>query len=292
LEEIRKECKILNAAWSGSPARPVPFIPENPTWTDLCGRADFETAMADPKMLSLGYVAATAGIYSLDLSRTFCYTVAGRRRSGKTNMLRLLMRSAAQKGAKIAVLETDGNSLKGEAVALQGNYCTNLEEIVNFVGQLAPEFRKRNQLKHQLAEQGMDEENMYQRMSQEETWLVVISDLAAFCELVYSTEARELNLNGALENLIGKGFMHQIFFAAAINVDDKSRAAAEGALYELFTREQTGILLGGNAYGQQVFEFSGMSFQEQGTPEKPGIGLVPPKDGESYARVVLPLIKG
>ena len=292
LETIREECRMLNDAWNGPTARQVPCIPQNPVWTDLAAREDFAAALADPKALPLGYVAATAGIYSLDLSRMFCYTVAGRRRSGKTNVLRLLMRSSKAKGARISVLETSGSSLKNEAGALDAAYYTSLDEIVEFVRELAPTFKARHAIKQELAAQGLDEDAQYQRMCREQTWLVVISDLAAFVELVYSPSGRERNLNGALENLIGKGFLHQIFFAAAMDVDDKARAAGEGMLYDYFTGEQNGILLGGNASGQQVFDFSGMPFKDQGTPEKPGVGLVPPKNGEHYERVILPLAKG
>ena len=292
LSNIEEECRLLNAAWSGPVARQVPFIPENPTWADFSGREDFTSALADPRALPLGYVSSTAGIYSLDLSRTFCFTVAGRRRGGKTNALRLLMRSAAAKGARVAVLECGGSSLRNEASVLQAEYYTGLEEIVGFVGKLAPIFKARHAIKQSLAAQGLEEDAQYQHMSREDTWLVVISDLAAFVELVYSSAGREQNLNGALENLIGKGFLHQIFFAAAIDTDDKARAASEGMLYELFTREQNGVLLGGSAASQQVFDFSGMPFKDQGTPEKPGVGLIPPKNGEAYERVILPLVKG
>lgn len=292
LEKIRAECQGLNRAWNGPVARQVPFIPENPVWGDLTAREEFAAALADPKALPLGYVASTAGVYSLDLSRMYCYTVAGRRRSGRTNVLRLLMRSAEAKGARIAVLETGGTSLKNEAAALNSSYYSTLPEIVGFVGELATLFRTRHALKQELAAQGLEEDAQYQRMSREQTWLVVISDLAAFTEFVYSPAGREQNLNGALENLIGRGFLHQIFFAAGMDVDDKARAAGEGMLYDFFTREQNGVLLGGNASGQQVFDFSGMPFKEQGIPEKPGVGLVPPKNGESYERIILPLAKG
>lgn len=292
LEKIREECKLLNTAWSGPAARLVPFIPENPVWTDITSREEFASALADPKALPLGYVASTAGIYNLDLSRMYCYTVAGRRRSGRTNVLRLLMRSAEAKGAKIAVLETSGTSLKKDATALNAGYYSTLSEIVGFIGELAPLFKTRHILKQELVAQGLEEDAQYQRMSQEQTWLVVISDLATFIELVYSPAGREQNLNGALENLIGKGFLHQIFFAAGMDLDDKARAASEGMLYDFFVKEQSGILLGGNASSQQVFDFSGMPFKDQGTPEKPGVGLVPPKNGEPYQRVILPLAKG
>ena len=66
----------------------------------------------------------------------------------------------------------------------------------------------------------------------------------------------------------------------------------EGPLYDYFTGEQSGVLLGGNASSQQVLDFSGMPYDKQSTPEKPGIGLVPPRDGGPYGRVVLPLAKG
>lgn len=292
VEKIREECRALNAAWEGPAARQVPFIPENPIWTDLTSREDFAAALADPKALPLGYVASTAGVYSLDLSRMYCYTVAGRRRSGKTNVLRLLMRSAEAKGARIAVLETSGTSLKNEALGLNSGYYSTLDEIVGFIGELAALFKSRHVLKQELTAQGLEEDAQYQRMCREQTWLVVISDLTAFLELVYSAAGRERNLNGALENLIGKGFLHQIFFAAAIDVEDKARAASEGMLYDFFTREQSGVLLGGSASSQQILDFSGMPFKDQGTPEKPGVGLVPPKDGGPYERVILPLARG
>lgn len=293
MEQIRTRCRELNAAWSGSVARQVPFIPENPVWADLAAHPGFAAALADPKALPLGYVSETAEVYSLDLSRMFCYTVAGRRRSGKTNVLRLLMRSAAAKGARIAVLEPKGKTtLKNDAAAAGADYYATLEEIVGFVGQLAPIFRDRHGIKKALIEQGLEEDAQYERMCREETWLVVIADLADFTELVYSAKGQELNLHGALENLIGRGFLHQIFFAAAIDVEDKSRAAMEGPLYDYFTGEQSGVLLGGNASSQQVLDFSGMPYDKQSTPEKPGIGLVPPRDGGPYGRVVLPLAKG
>ena len=56
---------------------------------------------------------------------------------------------------------------------------------------------------------------------------------------------------------------------AGMDLDDKARAASEGMLYDFFVKEQSGILLGGNASSQQVFDFSGMPFKDQGTPEKP-----------------------
>lgn len=292
MEAIRSECKILNTSWSGPVARQVPFIPSSPVWTDLINREDFSIALADPKALPLGYVSSTAGIYSLDLSQTFCYTVAGRKRSGKTNVLRLLMRSVKAKNGKIAVIETTSSSLKNEADALNADYYSSLDEIVGFIGNLAQTFKARHAIKQELVSQGLEEDAQYLRMCQEEMWLVVISDLTSFLELVYSNDGRERNLNGALENLIGKGFLHQVFFAAAMDVDDKSRTASEGILYDYFSREQNGILLGGNVSSQQVFDFSGMPFKDQGLPEKPGVGLVPPKNGEAYQRIILPLAKG
>lgn len=290
-EKIRTRCEILNQAWPGKRARTIPFIPEKPVWADLAEHDDMPEVLKDPRKLPLGYDDATASIYSLDLSRSYCITVSGRPRTGKTNVLKLMMRAAKAKNARITVLETNGVSLKKEAQQLGAEYYSDLDGVVSFVGRMALTFKERNGIKRELVGQGLDEDAQFIRMSQNELCFVVVSDLVSFVDMVYSAAAKERNLNGALENLIGKGFLHHIYFAAALNLDTRINAVGM-PVYEMFVKEQSGIHLGGNVAAQQVFDFSGMPFKEQNIPEKAGIGLTPSRDGEPYRRVILPLVKG
>lgn len=288
---IQKECARLGAAWEGRCARRIPYIPENPVWKDLAQREDFQALAAQPRYLPFAYDAETAGIYSIDVARTFCFTVSGRARTGKTNVLKLLMRSACAKGAHIAVLEPDGGSLRAEAAQLGARHLSGLEEIVAFVGELGNTFVARNKVKWELINQGLEPDAVFERMGREPLWLVLIADLVAFARFTDTPEARELNLSDALQGLIERGELHNIVFAAGL--DQERRYEAGGlAVYEEFVRKKTGIHLGGNVANQQLFDFNGMPYSEQSIVEKPGTGLVAPMDGEPYLRVVLPLAKG
>lgn len=290
-EKIEARCKAMAETWQGSPARPIPFIPEKPQWQDLMDRPETAALLADDRHLPIGYDYETAGIYSVDLRFTYCYTVAGRGRSGKTNLLKLFLRMANARGMRLTVIETEGAALQGEAAALGAEYCRTLEEIVAFVRDLGPTFRDRHVIQRELRACGTEEDDIYTRMTREKPWLVVVADLAAFVERVTRQDARDLRLDGSLLNLIGKGFLHNIYFVGALDQNDRSRVAGT-PLFEEFVKDGNGIHLGGSVSSQQLFDFSGMPFALQGKPEKPGVGLVPPRDGEPYRRVILPQVKG
>ncbi len=290
-EAITAECEKLAEAWHGKRARKIPFIPSRPTWQDFMEREEIPSLLKDRSCLPVGYDYATAGIYCIDLRRVFCYTVSGRARSGKTNLLKSIMRTANKKDAKITVIEPGAMSLKREAKSLGAEYCSNVEETVDFVGRLGPEFQKRYQSKQQMVSQGMEEDEIFARIIEEEPWFVFIADLYEFIQMVYSPESQEKNLHGALENLIGKGFMHNIYFIAGFNQDNRTQLVGE-PLYDFFVHDKTGIHLGGNVAAQQLFDFTDMPFKEQGISEKPGSGLVPPNESERIRRIILPLAKG
>ena len=288
---IRSQCLDMASRWTGQKARMVPEIPEKPTWADFVAREEMSELFTDKRYLPLGYDYATAGIYSVDLRFTYCFIVSGRARTGKTNVLSLLMRSAKQKGMYVSVLEPEGNSLQSEAQRIGAERYTTLDEIVSFIGQLGQTFRTRHAILREMVAAGAGEEEQFVRMSQEQPWLVVIPDLVTFVSFAMAPQASALNVDKAMENLIGKGFMHNIFFVIALNQDNRSKVAGL-PLYEEFVKEKCGIHLGGNVAAQQLFEFQGMQFKEQNLIEKPGVGLIPPINGEPFRRVVLPLVKG
>lgn len=290
-EIIAQECEEMRARWKNKCARPIPFIPEDPTWTDLMEREEMPTLLADKRCLPIGYDYATAGIYSINLRTSYCYIVSGHARSGKTNVLKLIMRAAKEKGMRISVLEPEGGALKNESDQLGAERFVTVQEMVNFVGELGPTFSQRHEIQKQLIASGAEEDEQFERMSQEQPWLVVVSDLIDFLKLTETATAKDYNLGGSLVNLIGKGFMHNIYFAVGFDQDRRMEASGK-PLYEEFVKDRNGIHLGGSVGSQQLFVFSDMPFGQQNTPEKPGIGLVPPRDGQPYRRVVLPIARG
>lgn len=290
-EALETACGAMAEAWQGESARPIPFIPEKPVLQDLLERPETADLLADDRHLPIGYDFTTGGIYSVDLRYTYCYVVSGRARTGKTNLLRLFLRMAKQKQMRLSVLEPAGTALKNEAEKQGADYCTTLDELVDFVGNLGETFRSRKAIKTALLEKGAEEDELYEAVRREPAWLIVIDDLVSFVERVNKSDARARHLDGALANLLGAGFLYNIYFVAGL--DQSARGRVSGTpVYEEFVKDKNGIHLGGSVSSQSLFEFSGMSFSEQGKPEKPGVGLVPPRDGEGCRRIILPQVRG
>lgn len=290
-ESLEAACRTMAAVWQGKPARPIPFIPEKPVLQNLLDRPETADLLADDRHLPIGYDFATGGIYSIDLRYTYCYVVSGRARTGKTNLLRLFMRMAKHKQMRLSVLEPVGSALKNEAEKLGADYCTTLEDLVSFVCNLGETFRSRKAIKTALVDKGAEEDELYAAVRCEPAWLIVIDDLISFVERVNKSDARALKLDGALINLIGAGFLYNIYFVAGL--DQSARGRVSGTpVYEEFVKDRNGIHLGGNISSQSLFEFSGIPFSEQSKQEKPGVGLVPPRDGEGWRRIILPQVRG
>ena len=289
-EALEAACHAMAAAWQGPAARPIPCIPENPVLQDLLDHPETAGLLADDRHLPIGYDFATGDIYSVDLRYTFCYVVSGRARTGKTNLLRLFLRMGKQKQMRISVLEPSGTALKNEAEKLGANYCSTLDELVAFVGTLGETFRSRKAIKSALLAGGAEEDELYQAVRREPAWLIVIDDLVSFVERTTESDAHALRLDDTLINLIGKGFLYNIYFV--VGLDQSTRGRVSGRpVYEEFVKDKNGIHLGGNAASQNLFDFTGMPYSEQSKPMKPGMGLVPPRDGEGYRCIVLPQIR-
>ena len=160
-----------------------------------------------------------------------------------------------------------------------------------FLRGFVPVFQERNRLKKDCLKAEMEKEEIYARLSQEKPWFIFIADLPAYTAQMHGVQGLKDNACGAMANLFDKGYLHNIFFFACMNQDQKAEVMGKD-VYEKFVREKAGIHLGGNVMAQRLFDFTGMPFSEQSAVEKPGIGAVPPGDDEPYHKIVVPLVKG
>ena len=291
MELIGEECTRLGAQWQGKRARAVPSIPEKPVWSDYQRLQEVREATETASMLPIGYENETADIYSLDLYRTYCCIISGKARTGKTNLLKVMMRSAALKNAGLCVIEFDKNELQVEAQKYQAEYISTCEEYYQFMLRMIPVFQERNSKKKELWEQGMGEEDIFAAMGKERPWFILIADLVDFVKNIYGEEGEMRGLGPATDNLLEKGSLLNIYYAACLNWDKRHEALGR-PVFETFTSYKTGIHLGGGADEQRILEFPGMSMLEKGRPDKAGCGLVSTPDGQKSSRIVTPLVRG
>lgn len=289
-EKIVQECRRMAENWEGKCARKIPEIPENPVFDNLYDLESTQSAIKDPRLLPLGYNSENASVYSIDLCNTFTWLVIGKTRSGKTNVLRILMRMAKEKGADVALFDTT-NGLKGFAQRNSIRYIGKEEELVNYWMDMVPDIQKRNAIKKEAREQELDIQEIFNRMSDEKAYFLFIDEISEFIKMIYQPENADANLQPFLENITEKAWQMQIYLIAAYD-PTKQADVAGYKVFENLCKAKTGIHLGGNVSDQQILDFDYIPFTEQAKLYKPGFGQLPSIDGEVPIKsIVIPLDK-
>lgn len=289
LEEIETLGNSMRGAWTGRCARPIPEIPEKPVWSDFAQLEDTESLIKDDRHLPVGYNFENAAVYGIDLSRTYCYLVTGRARSGKTNLLKAIAGSALAKGGETVVFD-----FKGELSYLSGKenvvYIGTKAELFDFFQKLMPDFIARNKKKKADIQASLSDEELYTDMRSFPAKYLILPDLGDFIQNVKNPENFG-NAGPFIENLLDKGSLHNVYWFAALQPEDTLKLGGT-RMYDLFVRYKTGMHFGGNVSSQRIFNFDYIPYNEQSKAMKTGIGLVPYQEEETVQKVVIPLVKG
>ena len=288
LDEIEALGSRMREVWTGRRARPIPEIPEKPIWSEFAQLEDTEKLAADDRHLPVGYNSENAAIYGIDLTRTYCYLVTGKARSGKTNFLKAVINSTLLKGGETAVFD-----FKGEMAYLaekEGvSYISTKAGLFNFFKELIPNFVERNKRKKEGIRTSLSDEELYLDMRAFPAKYLIIADLGDFIQNVKKPEdfgdARPF-----IENLLDKGSMHNVYWFAALQPEDVTKLGGT-AVYDLFVRYKTGIHFGGNVAGQRIFNFDYVPYNEQTKVLKTGIASIPYNEEETVRKAVIPLVK-
>ncbi len=193
------------------------------------------------------------------------------------------------KDCEICVIDDPSHDFIGYSDSSRIRYVTDEQGIFDYFQELTPTFVERNKKKHELEAKGLEGEEIFDVMAEEEKpHFIFISDLTWFVPLIYNAE---LDMRGFLETIIEKGQYHNIFFLSSVSME-KRHMITGYQVYELFSGYKTGIHFGGKVSDNQVLNFDYLSFVEQGKAEKPGIGILPSSADEKAAKkVVVPLAR-
>ena len=289
---ITEACEKMRGAWSGKCARRIPSIPENPQYEDIRALDEYAEAVSDVSLVPFAYNYEDASVYSIDLKSTFCYCITGKKRTGKSNVLKLLMTAVSEKKGIKAVIEKDGAKLKGLSGAYGFRYLSTDADILDFFKEITPTFIERNKLKKQMLENGCSDSEIFEKMQRFEPVFVFIADIIEFINSVYHPQDGIGNMSGFFENIFDKGYLHNVFFFGGIDTDEASKVAGIRA-YTSFISCKTGVHLGGNVAAQRIFNFQNIHYSKLSKTSKKGEGLVPSYEDETVSKVVIiPLFGG
>ena len=289
MEKIERLADLMREKWKGKPAGKIPAIPQNPVWPEYAALEEVERLISDDRHLPIGYDMKNASAYGIDLSRIYCYLITGRARSGKTNLLKVMIKSALLKGGEVHIIDFSGD-LNGIAEKEALSVIDTDAKMFRFFADLLPDFKARNVQKKKNMREGMSDEEIYVDMRSFQAKFIFVANLADFVSHVMKPEGVS-EMKGFVENILDKGSLHNVFWAACHNQEDAPKVAGI-KIYEYFIRCKNGIHFGGNVTAQRIMNFDYVPFKEQSKTLKPGIGMLPANDEEDVQKVAVPLMKG
>lgn len=290
---LEKYGEIINQKWNGRHAKHIPTIPENPTWGEFELLDEVRQYNADDRHLAIGYNLRNADIYAVDLSKIYTFIISGKSRTGKTNLLKIIMLSAKQKGGKIFVMDDAVNGLSKFAEKIGAACISTQKQQFEFFKELLPIFKERNIRKLELQSMDSSEEEIYEQMQSEEKIYIFVADLTHFITQIYTVTEGIPEYKGFVRNITEKGRLHNVFFFAGFNQDDYLKINGRD-IYSNMIADRVGIHLGGNVSEQRIFNFDTLPFSEKSKKTKNGIGFLPVNggDNETVEKIVIPLYKG
>lgn len=278
-EAIEKLAENMKNIWNGKAARRIPEIPGNFIWSEFVSADQVQNLCKSNGYLPVGYDAESVEVYGINLSKTYCYLLGGRARTGKTNMLKVMMCSAACKGARIAVVDFEGE-LTPLCDRRDVTHIADDETLYGYLkDELIPVYRERNERMRTLE---------LKELTDETPIFVFIADLPEFIRHIYLPSEGIGGMEAVVENFWDKGRGHGIFWVGCMNTEDANLVADRKA-YKLFISDRRGAYFGGNVTAQKIFNFDDMPYAEQIKPEKPGVAILPLTEDETVRKVAVPL---
>ncbi len=288
MEHIADRAGCMAAAWKGRTAGKIPEIPEKPVWLQFGQLEEVISATRTNRKLPVGYDESNAAVYSIDLSRIYCFLITGNAHTGKRNCMRIMILSSRMMDSEIYVIDgsNDMSMLSGFADL---HFIHDADELFRFfMEELTPVFAARNRVKKALEEKGAEDEELYEALAGEKPVFIYIPDLVWF---VHQISLDERNMAGFMENLITKGRFHNIYFIACLSLESRSEVTSCRVFHD-FTGYRTGIHFGGNTLQNPFMDFDYLDYREQSAVQRPGIGRLPAADGEHVVeRIVVPLAR-
>ena len=292
-EAIAARCRTIARYWNGKRAMPIPQIPANPDWKLFSELDQYKELIQSQRYLPLAYRKSDASLYSIDLSKVYCYHISGRERSGKSMFLRNVACAAADRGARVIVVDKIGQVTETRtANMVNAEYVNTPDGLFELWKDIIITINQRHTKQQALLQQGLEDEEIYEQMLEYRQIFVLIADLNDFIQHCNNPGGGRASMGAQADNIISKGAQHQVYFFGAINNQDIPVASVQN-IYRSFTKGKQGVHLAGDLNAQKLLNYRNIPFAEQNRSSKPGVGHIPnEEDSMSVAEIVIPANKG
>ena len=282
--------KQMARRWKGKPPVKIPSIPSAPGAKAFFALEETLELLEAGDVLPLGYDLRTARIAGVLLEQVFCFMISGGGRSGKKNLMNLMIHSAWNMHAKVIRIDFRGILHSMIPKKTEKCFCTDIcstDQLISWCEEeLTPIYKARNRLVRSFEEEGMTRDEIYGHMKDQQCIFICFADLE---EVILAAREDERGLGDFLLGLFQRGELHRVYFAAILGIQGQQRLAGD-PLYTAFASWNTGIHLGGGTVSVPDLSFDYLSYAEQTKKEKPGIGqLSEPLTHEGTKKIRIPM---
>ena len=197
----------------------------------------------------------------------------------------------SKEGVRVIVIDY-ASSLGKICGEVNAEHITTEEQFYQLLAGFLPEFEARNVRRHELLDEGMEEDEIFVRMQQFEKICFFIDDFPGFVEKTYETKEdpeRVGEYYELLEQILDFGTLHNIYWFVCVNKKDTARVDIY-TLHDLFLRDKKGIHLGGITDDSMMnFDHLPYGLRDQVMPA--GKGLLPVDNEDNVDEIIIPLVK-
>ena len=169
----------------------------------------------------------------------------------------------------------------------EAEYVSSPEELAAAIKQLILLTNERAELRKQLRQQGLDDEEIYQAVHKAyPPAFYFIANLKAFLDAVYSKVEGVGRLSPWIETIFAKGRLLNVYFFAAAGIGELPSMIDKPAYLD-FIKEKSGVLMGGELNKQNIFPYQNIRYQEQGKKFKAGMGYAANQTGEQTVDLIV-----
>ena len=265
---IMETLDVIDKEWNGNRARKIPEVPEDMRFEALIGRPEFRESLREDLKLPLGYDEKLGTVASINLQDLFAISVGGKKRSGKTNLLKYMMYLQKERGHRVILF--DGERRENEIFAKNlgiEEYLTSKDELKTFIEEvLYREFARRNPIKGEILRGQKSKEAMYDTT---EAIYFFIGNMESF---IINISEIDKSYQDFLLEMMKRGEGHNIYLVA--EVDHRSVEEVLEDKFELknLVPKQNWIYLGGELGQQSTFKYDGRMRDEK--KFSPGTGYL------------------
>ena len=266
VQKLRDLFMKMDDKWTKTKAKPIPFVPEKLDADLLLDQIDSKE-LIENDMVPIGYDIDEAEIIAVDFTGICSYTILGYEMTGKTNLLKVMLRTiSTYMDWKVYVIENGKNLQKISSKYQVDGYINDGDTFDGFIEGLVSEMKVRLKDLKQFREEDNETIKESDYMKKYQRIVVFIEDYDDFLNMI-SKEAKTL-----LENIIknGVGLEVSFIFTAKTSTLLLHRSTP---LYSYVFKGMNGILLGGKFDSQNVYDVE-MNYKQRSVTLNPGFGYL------------------